>query len=1047
MNTSKSKGRERPLTSTVVAGFASLAGALAAGVGVAVLPTPAHADTYTTADMQGRVLDSSGAPVSGAQVTIVSGQGVSRTVTTSADGSFTVNALAYGLYNVSVVASGFQPSSDGAITLGGGSNSFDFTVAREDENEAIVVTAARATRDFNRTDTGISVDVQELSERVPLGRSIFNVTLLTPTAQDNDPSIMANGIRRNQSMANFSGTSAAESAYYINGLNVTDQRTFLGYTDLPFDAIQSVEVKTGGYSAEFGRATGGIVNIVTRSGENEFHGGAAAFVTAEALRSEAGDTHGPGGARGQILYNRFSTSDTVDSSFWLSGPIIPDRVFFFGMVNPTTRESCGAVASNGLEGTAGEFRGTQECSFSNTPRWLGKIDVNLSDTQRIEMTVLSDADKTDITSCASFNVQTGNCTTQGSSRSELSGGTNQIYRYTGAFTDWFTLSALYGQVRSQYTDQSSAFGIPLIADQRSGSSIFLTPTTNQGPFALEGEDIRDTYRVDADFYVSNLFGDHHFKVGYDSEELLATDRSDLAGGASYQIRNTSITSIPVATTPPGFTGDYVRVTHFSSGGSFEATQNAFYVQDSWQPTDRLTLQLGIRNDMYDYRTSDGESYINSDDQWAPRLGFTYDPFGDSYDKIYGSYGNYYLPIAENTSIRIAGSNPFDRQFYALGAGPLTPTPPFGALLGQQVFSPGGAPDPRTIAAQNIQPMYTEEFSIGWEHTFRAGRFEDWQIGVNYMDRNLAETVEDTNLQHHASYTDSAGVVHPYGDGAVGRYCQRTGISAANCNIDAYEGIFTLINPGRDQTLFVDVDGTGARYVNFTKEDFGFPGAENHYQALTFTFERPFDGTWGLRGSYVWSHSQGNYEGAVKSDIGQTDTSITQDFDNTYVELGADGDLPNDRRHAFRLFGTYSPIENLMIGTNFRAQSGRPFGCVGYHPDDSNPPPTPSSWFCSNGTAQVATPRGSRGTTPWTYNVDLSLAYRMPMANDEAAATLYLDVFNVFDSQETVRVVEQGDVAGSSTPAPGAVATPLTVHGLARTLQAPRTVRFGVRYAF
>ncbi len=94
---------------------------------------------------------------------------------------------------------------------------------------------------------------------------------LHPGASAPDATIAA-GSRRNQSLVSLSGTSAAESVYYINGLKVTDQRSFLGYGELPFDFIQTIDTKTGGYQAEYGRATGGVVNIVTRSGNQRMDG-------------------------------------------------------------------------------------------------------------------------------------------------------------------------------------------------------------------------------------------------------------------------------------------------------------------------------------------------------------------------------------------------------------------------------------------------------------------------------------------------------------------------------------------------------------------------------------------------------------------------------------------------------------------------------------------------------------------------------------------------------------------------------------------------------
>jgi hypothetical protein len=1023
--------KERLLATTLLASLAGLGGVFGIGAAAMVTSEAAFADDYTIADLTGHVAGESGEPVAGAVVTVHSPQGGSRTARTGADGRFTVTSLAFGTYEVSIAASGYKEMAYSPVTIGGGSNAFDFTLADVQSTQAIVVTSHRAP-DFNRTETGLSVSVPDLASRVPLGRTIFNVARLAPTANDTDPTVLANGVRRSQNIVNIAGASAAESAYYINGLNVTDQRDFLGYADLPFDAIQSIDVKNGGYAAEFGRATGGVVNIVTRSGTNDFHGGAAAFTTPNALRSTARDAYGrgSGGANGDLTLNTFSSASTFDSDFWLSGPIVRDHAFFFAMVNPRRADACAGVATNGLAGVAAT-QGTQECTHSDMPRWIGKFDVDLTASQRVEATVFSDADKLTVDDCSVFDASAGKCVGAVDTHLEKSGGINQIYRYTGVFTDWFTLSALYGQVSSQYTDESQNFGIAYVNDQRSGSSHFLTDVTNPGPFNLNSEDQRDTYRVDADFRVS-AWGDHHIRLGWDDEQLHSTDLEEYTSGCYYNIRTTGVNGAPP--TNPAYIGDFIRQTCSSQGGSFSATQGALYAQDFWQVTDRLALSIGVRDDIYDYKTAAGQSFIKTSDQWAPRVGFTYDPFGTGNDRFFGSYGLYYLPIAELIALREATSAPFYRDFFAIPGGGVAldenGVPALGASIApRQVFSTSSAPDPRTVAAANIKPMYSSEFQIGWDHTFVGGPFRSWRIGAAYVDRKLQTTIEDTNLQN------AAGSATSYGDGAIGRYCQRVGITAANCNTGVYEGQFTLINPGSSVVVWADPDGAGSRYITLTSADLLLPKATNHFRALELTFERPFDGRWGLQGSYVLSRSYGNYEGPVKSDTGQTDTSITQDFDDEYAELGATGYLPNDHQHTIKAFGSYSPIENFIIGANFRAQSGRHFGCIGYDPANPNPAPTPSEWFCDGELA----PRGSKGVTPWTYTVDLDFAYKLPMASEGSSTTLYFDVFNVLDSQEITRVVEQGEVSSSGHP--------MLTYGLPRTRQDPRAVRFGIRYAF
>ncbi|MFZ0267025.1 TonB-dependent receptor [Caulobacter sp.] len=1081
INSTKGGVRVRLLTSTLLAGLASVAAPLAITAVATAIPTLASAQDYTSGNISGKVEDASGAPIANATVVVTSGQGTTRTLTTGADGSFFSPALQAGSYRATISASGYSAAENQVVSVvAGGSNNFIFTLQQVGSVSEVVVSATRRTQDFSRTDTGLVVDVQEVASRVPLGRSINSAVLLAPGVGTADASIAANGVRRNQSAVTVSGTSAAESVYYINGLNVTDQRTFLGYSDLPFEAIQSVDVKSGGYQAEFGRGTGGVVNIVTRSGSNDFHFGVSTQWTPNSLRGKRGTAYAPGGNNsvGQTVLNQYSKSDTNEQTIWGSGPIIEDHVFAFLLYNARYTSTKGPVQFTNPT-TA---NGTQLNTKYNDPRWFGKFDFVLNENHRIEATVFSDSSTTDFAPL-NFARSTGKSTGPLNPYWQESGGLNQIYKYTGVFTDWFTLSALYGSIESDYKDYGPNIEQPGILDFGALAGGNATSGRQGGPFNLEGKDERKTYRVDGDFYFK-AFGDHHLKVGYDREDLVSSALSAYSGGALYY-------AYAQADCPAGagIFGCAEKLT-FANVGDFEAEQSAWYVQDSWQVTPNFSLQLGVRADIYDYKNVDGKSYINIDDQYAPRLGFNWDPFGNGDDKIYGSVGDYYLPIALNTSIRASSGEIYTDQYFQTtrsapcltdaSCGLLTLNgayPTMGAQIGAtDYFSPPGAPDPRSVIEKDLEPMYEREFVLGYEHRFREGMLADWKGGVRYINRNLKSTIEDTAI----------------GD-AIARYCTRT--SNATCVTAAgdtptsapsdFSAVFpyVLINPGDGATVFIDLQGdprttgTGAanpaynpQTINLTAEDLKLPEVERKYQAVEFTFERPFDGKWGVQGSYVWAKSRGNYEGAVKSDVGQTDTSITQDFDHNANTVGSYGSLPNGRKHTFKAFGTWSPFEKLMIGANATIQSGRPYGCIGYLPQSIDPlapdSGTPSAWYCPNGTSKgtattlapqltalgqpnlsynsVATPRGSVGNTDWTYQLDLSVAYKILESDTRGSLTATVDVFNLFDGDSITRVVEQGEVRTSAGAIKGVRAP---YYGMPRTYQSPRTVRFGLKYAF
>jgi outer membrane receptor protein involved in Fe transport len=1017
--------------------------------------TSASAQDYTSGILTGTVSDSSGARVAGASVSVTSAQGSVRSATTDANGSFRIPALPVGSYAVAISSSAGRANDN--ISVSTGSSAYTFTVSDGSSATSlgdIVVTGARRAQAFNATDTGLSVNVQDLANRVPVGRSINAVTQLSPGATAPDATINASA-RRSQSLTGFSGTSAAESAYYINGLNVTDQRNFLGYADLPFDAIQAVDVKTGGYQAEYGRATGGVVNIVTRSGSNEFQGGASVFWSPDSLRSKRGLAYTPGasGSAGGQVFNAYAASELKEYSVWASGPILKDHIFFFGVYNGRDSDSRGGVTFSDFTASSG----SQARAMSNDPRWLTKFDFVLNENHRLEATIFSDKQTIDNLSY--------NYTRDGFVKSDLptsyseAGGVNQIYKYTGVFTNWFTLSALYGKIdanQKDYGDSINVAGVrdyyPNRAAPASSDYVWLTSGRFLGPYNLAGEDTRKTYRVDADFYVS-LFGDHHFRIGYDREDAVSSALTQYSGGALYYAGRATgeLGATDCAALNAGPDG-CIRRRIYSSSGDFESQQSAVYIQDAWSITPNFSVQLGVRNDIYDYKNKAGQSYIKVDDQWAPRVGFNWDPFGKGTDRVYGSMGDYYLPIASNTSIRASSGELFeDRYFQAIrnaaGTLQLNPdgTPQLGAQLGDPDYlSPPGVPDPRTVAIADIKPMFEREFIIGYEKSFQSDNWlGDWSAGVRYIHRNLESAIEDTAI----------------GD-AVYRYCARTN-QLALCNPGgvaprSFSSIFpyVLFNPGKEATVYLDLQGDepgSAGYnpqtITLTTDDLRFPEVEREYQALEFTFNRQFDGVWSLAGSYTLGRSYGNYEGAIKSDVGQTDTSITQDFDHYTNTIGAEGYLPNHRRHTLKLYGSYQVNDYISLGGNFTAQSGRKYGCIGYAPasaDILSPSPagTPSAWFCpiGPGNSVIETPRGSQGETDWTYNFDLNAAFTLFKEEGRGELVGTVDIFNLFDNDEVTRVVEQG-VSRVNNTSPGAT------FGLARTYQSPRSLRFGLRYRF
>lgn len=1004
--------------------------AVAAGlpaVGVLMAAPAATAQDYSSGTLTGSVSDASGGPIVGASVQIQStGQGFTRSTTTDESGGFRAALLPVGAYVVTITAPGFTPIAQSANVGIGGQSSYAFTLeaaagvgADATALEDIVVTAAARTLDRNRTTTGLTVDLEELVKTVPVGRDITSVVLLAPTAVSGDSTF--------GNQPSIAGSSVAENAFYINGLNITNFDNYIGGSTVPYDFYKSVEVMTGGYSAEYGRSTGGIVNAVSKSGTNEFEFGLHGNWSPADLRSTSPNTYSAANEE----YEAESTSFTIEAG----GPIIKDRLFFYGLTELRDTES----SSYGITS------GTKITDTSDDPFYGAKLDAYITANHRLEGTYLNTSRTTNRTTY-NWDPETGEVGEEVSGTVFDSGGESWIARYTGTFTDWLTVSAAYGSNRDSNTSIPSNAGVNYAGDARSGTTIRVSPGQTATSFTPERETERTFFRADADVYF-NLLGEHHVRFGYDKEETELTRYTERTGGYSYYYRRANDGTVQAqgGNLSPG--QDYVEVNIYRSGGTFTGENEAYYITDSWDVNDQLTLNLGVRLDKFLVNNADGVPVASFDNEVAPRLGAVWDPTGEGDMRFYGSYGRYYLPVASNTAYRMGASELYSREYFLLeGYDPSTGTPydPSTGLprqLGAQIVGwdgasacPGGgigavgadgctvtadgtASVPVSLIAQNLESTAQDEWIFGFERRF----LDNWTFGAAYTYRRLLRNAEDVAI-----------------DAAVLNYCEAEGI--AGCE-DIWTGFhqYVIVNPGKNATIVLSdpLPGeTDLRTVDFTSQQLGYPESRRFYQALELTLEREFDGKWGLQGSWVISRTVGNTEGYVKSDVGQDDAGITQDFDQPGLVDGAYGVTPNHRAHVFKLFGQYQVTPNFLVGGNMNIASPRKFGCLGFHPTDQFARDYGAASYYCNG---ELTPRGSQLESDWTYNFDLSLRYTVPVQSLPGDLVLRADVFNLFDSDGVTDVYEFGELTGIGDPDPN--------YGAPIGYQSPRYVRLGFDWLF
>ena len=445
----------------------------------------------------------------------------------------------------------------------------------------------------------------------------------------------------------------------------------------------------------------------------------------------------------------------------------------------------------------------------------------------------------------------------------------------------------------------------------------------------------------------------------------------------------------------------------------------------------MLLYGGLRSESFNNKNSGGESFVKADNLLAPRLGFSWDVEGNSSLKVYGNAGSYFIPVAANTNIRATRGELFEQRFFLFQSrDPRTLGPVgLGAQIGSpQIVSDGALPNPATISDTKLRPMSQDEYILG----FQKALGNKMSFGLKATSRKIKNGFDDYCDTHNALDAWAA-------DNKFNNFDSGT---AAGC---------IIMNPGRDVNLQVDVNNDGKlQNVTIPSRYFGLAPYTRTYQGIELSFDRPFDGNWGLQGSYTWSKSKGTAEGYVNSTINQEDAGITQDFDFGSFTDGSNGFLSNDRRHVMKLFGNYGISPDFRVGFNATVASGRPLSCIGFVPPSvrdyagASQYTTASSYYCLNAAGTtVLTQRGTVGRTPWTSSLDVSFAWTPKVGPGKL--TMQMDIFNIVNSQKATELNEIRDFSRQTSGVPPGQLS--QNYGQPTSLESPRAVRLTARYEF
>jgi hypothetical protein len=273
----------------------------------------------------GRVIAPKGESFNGLSITVRNPDtGFSRAVAVDANGNYRIPLLPVGNYVMELSRDGGAATKVTDVTVSiGNATTVNVPISGISTLGSVQVSAPRVINmvDVTSTESAMNISSQDVA-RLPVAQDLKSVALLAPGVVAGKSSLGSQGI-------SFGGSSVAENSVYIDGLNVTDFYNRVGFSAAPFLFFQDFQVKTGGYSVEFGRTTGGVINASTKSGSNEFHAGMEMTFEPSALQAKADDHYAPNGD--PYIISSKDGHDTNKIDLWASGALIKDKLFFFGL--------------------------------------------------------------------------------------------------------------------------------------------------------------------------------------------------------------------------------------------------------------------------------------------------------------------------------------------------------------------------------------------------------------------------------------------------------------------------------------------------------------------------------------------------------------------------------------------------------------------------------------------------------------------------------------------------------------------------------------------
>ena len=950
----------------------------------------------TSGSIQGTVSDATGARVPGVSIKI-DGSNETRTATADADGFFRILRVPAGAYKVTVSSAAFSTTVvDGVIVQLGKTTPLEVSLKVGAVSEQVNISSESVVR-IDPADNKIQTNISSrVVDALPKGMNMSSLLKVSPATR----------IEAKSGQFQVDGASGSENSFIIDGLEVSNFRTGVlnGNNNLPFQFIQEIQIKTSGFEAEFGGATGGVINVVTRGGSNEFHGEVG--MQFEPNQLWAGprpflNSFRTGTGANFVQINEYLRPERDNfnnyfPTFGFGGPLKKDRLWFFAAYAPqifntkrTTRyyspdpRTRTVTATEAYESTTRNeyFQGRLDAAPTNTLRltatytWNPIIVDGVLPTGNISLG--------GVVPSVNFGGTTGRLT--GSQLTNRQGGRQNSNNVTtqAIWTPNSNFVASFRFSRGFLNERSAAYFIPQVTRFTCGGLAVPTdagcalgfsnvPSNNNIFFDVS---TRNNFEGDVSYIVNKFGGRHEIKGGYQNTKVtndVSRGYKDLGVvNLSYGFTINDLTGRNDAVTPGSIgAGNLVR---FGTVGKASNRAQSVYVQDRWQPFSRLSINAGIRLEKEDLPSFNGFAppiNFGWGDKIVPRLGGAFDPTGSGKSKIFFSFGQF----TDRLKFELPRGS-FGGDFYRVDYFEILPgNPQYTYYTPQRILGTnqdilgGKCPIPGTTGLSRCQydyriasnspsadiynglvdpelkPYRQTEFTVGFEREF----FSNYLLSVRYTNKYLNDAIED------------AGFPTPEGSEA-----------------------YIIGNPGK---------GLHAQVA----KQFGYPKTttpERRYDALEFKLDRRFSKNFFYQVNYTYSRLYGNYSGLASSDEnGRTSPGVNRFFDLPHLGFTAsgapdNGRLATDRPHVVNAYGAYNfdwfgkaKGNETQFSFFTTAQSG-----------------TPLTSFYAFYAAAILYGRGNLGRTDGYTQTDFAIQHKFNFgASEQYKLTFEFNALNVFN---------------------------------------------------